>query len=57
MIKQGIKINSWEKNVFVKVPVINSKKEFTGKVIKELNKKILNLILHQFTQQIRLKKF
>ncbi len=37
MINQGIKINSWGKNVYVKVPVINSKKQFTGKVIKELN--------------------
>ena len=26
MIKQGMKINSWGKNVFVKVPVTNSKK-------------------------------
>ena len=38
MIKQGIKINNWGKNVYVKVPVINSKNVFTGKVIKELNK-------------------
>jgi transaldolase len=37
MIKQGKKINSWGKNVFVKVPVVNSKNNFTGKVIKELN--------------------
>ncbi len=37
MIKQGIKINSWGKNVFVKVPVVNSKNKFTGDVIKELN--------------------
>ena len=43
MIKQGIKINSCGKNLFVKVPVINSKKEFTGKVIKELNKKNIKL--------------
>ena len=39
MIKQGIKINSWGKNVYVKVPVINSKNQFTGKVIRELNNK------------------
>ena len=38
MINQGIKINSWGKNVYVKVPVVNSKNKFTGKVIKELNK-------------------
>ena len=37
MIEQGKKINSWGKNVYVKVPVVNSKNKFTGKVIKELN--------------------
>ena len=36
MIKQGIKINNWGKNVYVKVPIINSKNIFMGKVIKEL---------------------
>ena len=40
MIDQGVKINSWGKNVYVKVPVVNSKNKFTGKVIKDLNKKI-----------------
>ena len=43
MIEQGIKINSWGKNVYVKVPVINSKNKFTGKVIKELNKNDIKL--------------
>ncbi len=43
MIDQGIKINTWGKNVYVKVPVINSKNQFTGKVIKELNKKNIKL--------------
>ena len=43
MIKQGIKINSWGKNVYVKVPVVNSKNKFTGKVIKELNNKNIKL--------------
>ena len=37
MIQQGIKISTWGKNVYVKVPVINSKNIFTGKVIKTLN--------------------
>ena len=37
MIQQGIKINSWGKNVYVKVPVVNTKNQFTGKVIKKLN--------------------
>lgn len=43
MIEQGIKINSWGKNVYVKVPVVNSKNKFTGKVIQELNKKGIKL--------------
>ena len=32
MIDQGIKISTWGKNVYVKVPVINSKNMFTGNV-------------------------
>ncbi len=43
MINQGIKINKWGKNVYVKVPVVNSKNKFTGKVIKELNTKNIKL--------------
>ena len=43
MIEQGIKINTWGKNVYVKVPVVNSKNEFTGKVIKILNSKKIKL--------------
>ena len=39
MIKQGMIINTWGKNVYVKVPVVNSKNQFTGKVIKKLNDK------------------
>ncbi len=43
MIKQGEKINSWGKNVYVKVPVVNSKNKFTGSVIKDLNNKGIKL--------------
>ena len=43
MIEQGIKINNWGKNVYVKVPVVNSKNKFTGKVISELNKQNIKL--------------
>ena len=43
MIEQGIKINSWGQNVFVKVPVVNSKNRFTGDVIKDLNNKNIKL--------------
>ena len=37
MLKQAYEINSWGKNVFVKIPVVNSKGKFTGSVIKELS--------------------
>ncbi len=37
MISQGIKISKWGKNVYVKVPIYNSKGKFMGKVIKTLN--------------------
>ena len=43
MIYQGTKINNWGKNIFVKVPVVNSKNKFTGKVIKNLNKQNIKL--------------
>ena len=43
MIKQGKKISTWGKNVFVKVPVVNSKNKFTGNVIKELNSQNIKL--------------
>ena len=43
MIEQGKKINSWGKNVYVKVPIVNSKNSFTGKVIKELNNSNIKL--------------
>ena len=43
MIDQGMKINEWGKNVYVKVPVVNSKNKFTGKVIKELNRRKIKL--------------
>ena len=43
MIDQAIKINNWAKNVYVKIPVTNSKGQFTGRVIKELNSKNIKL--------------
>jgi len=39
MLKQAYEINSWGKNVYVKIPVVNSKGVFTGPVIKELSDK------------------
>ena len=38
ILKQALKIKSWGKNVFVKIPVENSKGMFMGKVINELSK-------------------
>ena len=43
MKRQALIINSWGKNVYVKIPVINSKGIFMGKIIKELNKKNIKL--------------
>ena len=37
MLKQAYEINSWSKNVYVKIPVVNSKGIFTGQVIKKLS--------------------
>ena len=43
MITQAYEINSWGKNVYVKIPVVNSKGTFTGPVIKELSDKGIKL--------------
>jgi len=43
MRDQALKINSWSKNVYVKIPVTNSKGVFMGKIIKELNDKNIKL--------------
>ena len=43
MIFQGKKISTWGKNVYVKVPVTNSKGKFMGKAIKTLNNKNIKL--------------
>ncbi len=43
MINQATKLNSLGKNVYVKIPVCNSKGKFTGKIINELNQKKIKL--------------
>ena len=43
MTDQALKINTWGKNVFVKIPIINSKGIFSGKIINQLNKKKIKL--------------
>jgi len=43
MKKQALKINTWGKNIYVKIPIVNSKGIFMGKVIKELNNQNIKL--------------
>ena len=43
MKNQAEIINTWGRNVYVKIPVVNSKGIFTGKVIKDLNQKNIKL--------------
>jgi len=57
MLSQAKEINSWGKNVYVKIPVINSKGKFMGKVIKDLNRMGIKLNItavysHQQTKKI-----
>ena len=55
MLKQANIINSWGKNVYVKIPVVNSKGLFTGKVINKLskNKVKLNITAVYTVSQVR----
>ena len=41
--KQAIEINKWGKNIFVKIPIVNSKGKFMGNVISDLNRKNIKL--------------
>jgi transaldolase len=43
MKKQAFEINTWGKNVYVKVPVENSKGNFMGNIIEELNSQNVKL--------------
>ena len=43
MLRQAMIINSWGKNVYVKIPVVNSKGLFSGKVIQKLSQKGIKL--------------
>ena len=43
MKNQAIEINTWNKNVYVKIPVTNSKGHFSGKIIKKLSDQGLKL--------------
>jgi transaldolase len=59
MLKQAYKINTWGKNVYVKIPVINSKGIFMGSVIKELSNKGIKLnitAVYTFEQTLKIFK-
>ena len=43
MLRQAMIINSWGKNVYVKIPVVNSQGMFSGQVIKILSQKGIKL--------------
>ena len=43
MIRQGLKIKEWGKNIYVKIPVTNSKGKFSGKAIRYLSHKNVKL--------------
>ena len=55
MLDQAYKINSWGKNVYVKIPVINTKRKFMGPIIKELsnNKIKLNITAVYTFEQVK----
>tara|TARA_B110001450_G_C17655754_1_gene495172 strand:- start:1513 stop:2211 length:699 start_codon:yes stop_codon:yes gene_type:complete len=59
ILKQAYEINKWGKNVYVKIPVINSKGVFMGPVIRELSKKKIKLnitAVYTFDQTTRILK-
>ena len=56
MKRQALIINSWGKNVYVKIPVINSKGIFMGKIIKELNKQNIKLNITAVYNSYKTKK-
>ena len=43
ILEQAYKINNWSKNIYVKIPVVNSKGLFMGSVIKELSSRGIKL--------------
>ncbi len=55
MYNQGKIINRWAKNVYVKIPILNTKGKFTGKTIKRLsNEKVkLNITAVYTFEQVK----
>ena len=56
MKHQALIINSWSKNIYVKIPVENSKGKFMGKIIKELNKEGIKLNITAVYSSIQVQK-
>ena len=56
MKKQALEINNWGKNIYVKIPVVNSKGVFMGKIINELNNKKIKLNITAVYNSIQTKK-
>ena len=59
MLDQAYKINSLGNNVFVKIPVCNSKGKFSGKIINKLNRENIKLnitAVYNSTQTLKILK-
>ena len=56
MKKQAFEINNWAKNIYVKIPVVNSKGKFMGRIIKELNNKNIKLNITAVYTSIQVKE-
>ena len=59
MKRQALRIKTWGKNVYVKIPVTNSRGTFMGKIIKELNNQNIKLnitAVYSFKQTIKILK-
>ena len=59
MLDQAYKLNSLGNNVFVKIPVCNSKGKFSGKIINKLNKEKIKLnitAVYNSTQTLKILK-
>ena len=59
MLDQAYKLNSLGNNVFVKIPVCNSKGKFSGKIINTLNKENIKLnitAVYNSTQTLKILK-
>ena len=56
MMKQALEISKWGKNVYVKIPVTNSKGMFMGKIIRELNSRNIKLNITAIYNSTQTKK-